>query len=38
MFETVKDTLGFTLNITTKSLKPKPIPLDVKIIMIGDTR
>jgi len=31
--EEVEETLGF---ITAKSLKPEPIPLDVKVILIGD--
>jgi predicted ATP-dependent protease len=33
IIEEVEERLGF---ITTRSLKPQPIPLDVKVILIGD--
>ncbi len=33
VIEEIEERLGF---ITTKSLKPSPIPLDVKVILIGD--
>jgi lon-related putative ATP-dependent protease len=33
VIEEVEERLGF---ITTKSLKPQPIPLDVKVVLIGD--
>lgn len=31
------DSLGFALNISTSSVKPQAFPLDVKVIMIGNT-
>jgi len=33
VIEEIEERLGF---ITTKSLKPSPIPLDVKVVLIGD--
>lgn len=32
------DSLGLALNISSKTIKPDPIPIDVKVVMIGDSR